>query len=277
MYTAINYIEVGKCLRKIRRDQNITLREVQEKIGIDTGTISRIERGTPVKDENLAKVFAFYGKDFLNEVKSIQGPLVVTANDGTISQSLLLKLIEARKKLDFSLKDIKEKSSVKKSGVPILSISTLSAIFVGKLKKVKVETLSELLNILHLSHEVANKKMFIGINSSYSKIIEDIIYPLKEDYDIFNFQDYKEPDLISSLRGKNIQLAIMPYNSIKIRIELIPIAFINQEICFSTLRDMKQVIKNSREYELFFHEILARLKSPNLSTFQLLFHPEWVL
>ena len=200
-----------------------------------------------------------------------------TANDGTISQSLLVKLTEARKKLDLSLKDIEEKSSVKKSGKPVLSVSTISAIFRGKLKKVKSETLSELLNILHLPYEVADKKMFVGVDYLYSETVDNIIKSLKKNYDIFDFQNYKEADLILSLHDKDIQIAIMPYDSIRIRMELIPIALINQEVCFSALREMKQVIKSSRGYELFFHEILVALKLSDLPSSQLFFHPEWVL
>lgn len=54
-------MEIGEVIRQIRKTRELTLEEVADKIGADTGNLSRVERGlqnhTPEMIEKLAAVF----------------------------------------------------------------------------------------------------------------------------------------------------------------------------------------------------------------------------
>lgn len=279
MNSKIDYIKFGERLKKLRLDHSFKLKEVKEKTGIDISTLSRIERGSPVKDELLEELCKLYDTTLQQELGIISGVLGFVTNDGTISLTLRQQIIKRRKELGLTLTAISKKSSIKKSGRPTLSISVLSAIERGKQTGARIETLQELLNILGMQHEtVLIKKMQIGVSAYIQDVIWNVVEEVSKVHEVFHFEKKSDSELLLELRNRTIQFSIMPYSVIQNRIEYIPVAVINETICFVGFREAKRAIKDSHEYILFFHELLAVIKAlPQENGLKLLFHPEWVL
>lgn len=56
-------------LRKLRERCGLTLQEVADAVGTNTGVLSRIERGTPTSPDMAEKLVEYYGRRRINELQ----------------------------------------------------------------------------------------------------------------------------------------------------------------------------------------------------------------
>jgi transcriptional regulator with XRE-family HTH domain len=56
-------------LKKLRRQRGLTLQHVATAVGIDTGNLSRIERGSQRSPEMAERIVNWFGRDAISELE----------------------------------------------------------------------------------------------------------------------------------------------------------------------------------------------------------------